>query len=198
MNPSCAPSAGRGGHRLAVPATLAALLLAHPGAAAVAQTPGPEEIREHLLQDWERQRSIVLEYVAAMPEEHFGFRPTPEVRSFSEQIEHIVRDNVAIAATAFDRGDRPDLGEADAYLSSKDALAGHVRAGYDYVLELLEEVSGEELLEEGVVFGRYRVPRWRALEGAHEHATWTLGQTIPYLRLNGVEPPPYVVFPSNR
>jgi len=155
-----------------------------------AQTP-----RELMVQDWERQRAIVVAYVEAMPEEYFGFRPTPEVRSFAEQIEHIVTDHVAIVATAFDRPDRPELGDPNRYLGEKQALLDHVRAGFDWVLRIVHEAPDAELHAEGLIFDRYRVPRWRALEGAREHGTWTLGQVVPYLRLNGVEPPAYQVFP---
>jgi uncharacterized damage-inducible protein DinB len=172
--------------RVAVSVLLTGLWAAH---GAGAQTP-----RELLVQDWERHREIVLAYVDAMPEEHFGFRPTPGVRTYAEQIEHIVTDNVSIVATVFGQDDRPDLGDPERYLAEKEGLRAHVRAGYAFVLQVIREASDEELAAPGEVFGRYRVPRWRALEGAREHATWTLGQTVPYLRLNGVEPPPYQVF----
>jgi hypothetical protein len=151
--------------------------------------------RDHIVADWERHRAIVVSYVEAMPEAVFGFRPTPEVRTFAEQIEHIVTDHVGIVGTVFHREDRPDLGHPERYLHEEEALLAHVHAGYDWVLQVLAEASEEEVLASGEVFGRYRVPRWRALQGALEHGTWTLGQTVPYLRLNGITPPPYVVFP---
>ncbi len=151
--------------------------------------------RDHVVADWERHRANVVNYVEAMPEDAFGFRPTPEVRTFAEQIEHIVTDHVGIVGTAFHREDRPDLGHPERYLHEKEALLAHVHAGYDWVLHVLAEASELEIFASGEVFGRYRVPRWQALQGALEHGTWTLGQTVPYLRLNGVPPPPYVVFP---
>lgn len=150
--------------------------------------------RGQMLVDWERHRGVVAAYAAAMPEEDLDFRPTPEVRTFAEQIEHIVRDNVRIAAMAFGRSDVPDSGDRQDYLSSSDALVAHVHQAYDWVIGMLREASAEELQASVVLFDRIRVPAWRALEGAREHATWTLGQTVPYLRLNGIEPPAYPVF----
>jgi hypothetical protein len=35
---------------------------------------------------------------------------------------------------------------------------------------------------------------WRWVSTALEHTTWTLGQTVPYLRANGVTPPQYLPF----
>ena len=34
-------------------------------------------------------------------------------------------------------------------------------------------------------------PAWRWLGLAHEHSSWTFGQVIACLRLNGVTPPSY-------
>jgi hypothetical protein len=173
------------------PALVLAVILAAslPPPPADAQTP-----RDQMLVDWERHRVVVAAYAAAMPEEHLDFRPTPDVRTFAEQIEHIIRDNVRITAMAFGRDDLPDFGDRERYLGSRDALVAHVHRGYDWVMEILREATDEELQASVVLFNRIRVPAWRALDGAREHATWTLGQTVPYLRLNGAEPPAYPVF----
>jgi hypothetical protein len=168
-----------------------ALVLAGPLAAACpAQAQSP---RDAVLRDWERNREAVLAFARAMPEESLAFRPTPEVRTYAEQIEHIVRDNVRILSMAFGR-ELPDLGEREVYLTRTDALVEHVQAGYDFVMNVIREASDETMAAEVTLFGRVRMPAWRALEAAREHATWTLGQTIPYLRLNGVQPPPYPMF----
>jgi hypothetical protein len=90
--------------------------------------------------------------------------------------------------------DVPDLGDRDHYLAHTDALAAHAEAGYAWALEVIRGLSDEEMHAPVTLFGRVRMPGWRALEAAREHAVWTLGQTIPYLRLNGVQPPSYPLF----
>lgn len=175
-----------GSAMLAVALTVPLLLGAPP---VEAQSP-----RDSMIRDWERSRDAVLAFAQAMPEEHLDFRPTPGVRSYAEQIEHIVQDNARIVAMAFGRDDLPDFGDRDEYLTRTEALVRHVETGYDYVMRAVREVSDEELAAEAVLFGRAHMPAWRALEAAREHATWTLGQTIPYLRLNGVQPPAYPIF----
>jgi hypothetical protein len=151
--------------------------------------------REVLIADWERSRDAVLAMVDAMPEAALGFRPTPDVRTFAEQIEHIVQDNVRITATGvLDGAGVPALEGQGAHLSSKAALRRFVEQGYAYTLDALAAQSEADLARTGLVFGRYEVPRWRALQGALEHATWTLGQLVPYLRLNGITPPGYQIF----
>jgi len=156
--------------------------------------------REALRRDLERDQRNLRAYVRAMPDSLFGFRPTSEVRSFAEQIEHAVLDNVNITSTAL-TGDtleweRPDRRR---YLSETEALLDLVDRSFEVVFRLLDGASDAELAALGEVFGRYRLPRWRAFQAAREHGTWTLAQTVPYLRLNGITPPSYEVFdPSTR
>lgn len=169
---------------------LAASLVAAGAAGAEAQVP-----RDLLRRDLERDRRNLRAYVRSMPDSLFSFRPTPGVRTFAEQIEHIVLDNANIVGTAL-LGDTVEWERPPraAYLSGKDALLELVDRGYGLILRLLDETPDPALEEDARVFGRYAVPRWRAFEAAREHATWTLGQTVPYLRLNGITPPPYEVF----
>jgi large conductance mechanosensitive channel protein len=43
-------------------------------------------------------------------------------------------------------------------------------------------------------FANMTKTNWRWVSTALEHATWTLGQTVPYLRANAVTPPQYLPF----
>jgi hypothetical protein len=66
-----------------------------------------------LLSDWQRNRSTVFSYIDAMPDSAMGFRPTPGVRTFAEQFDHIVTTNLDVAAIAW-RGLKasPRLGDS--------------------------------------------------------------------------------------
>lgn len=186
--------AGDGGRRRPGGAPLLALaLLAALSPEARGQVP-----RELLRSDLERDRRNLRAYVAAMPDSLLSFRPTPGVRTFAEQIEHAVVDAVNIVSTAV-RGDTLDwrraAGPGD--LADREALLELVDRGYAVLLRLLDETPDHALEAPARVFGRYHVPRWRAFQAAREHGTWTLGQTVPYLRLNGITPPTYEVFPPS-
>lgn len=164
---------------------------------AAAGTPGADAQvpKELLLGDLERDRRNVLAFIDAMPDSLLRFRPTPGVRDFTRQIEHICVDNMRIVSTALrDGADPPTLGDPALYLDDREALREWAARSFDWVIDVVRGTPEEELRGEGVVFGRYRMPRWRAVVGAREHAAWTLGQLIPYLRLNGIEPPTYELF----
>ena len=168
--------------------TLAAALTATLSSAAGAQALP----KATLLADWERDKGNVLAYVDAMPDSALKFRPTPGVRDFAEQIDHIVSTNLEVAARVL-RGasNIPALGDSTKFLKSKSALKAYAAATYDYVLTALREATPAQLLKESKLFGFPLAPAWRWLELSHEHSVWTLGQTIPYLRLNRVKPPAY-------
>jgi DinB superfamily len=145
-----------------------------------------------LLTDWQRNRSTVLAYIDAMPDSATGFRPTPGVRTFAEQFDHIVSTNLAVAAVAL-RGQKavPTLGDTAVYLHNKAALRRYAAVTYDYFLKAFQEAKPAQLARPVALFGQKPQPAIRLAALSFEHAVWTLGQVVPYLRLNGVTPPEY-------
>ena len=63
----------------------------------------------------------------------------------------------------------------------------------DHTLQMLRALSDAAMTEEITMFGN-KMPRYRALMELLDHFPWTLGQTVPYLRMNGVTPPEYTPF----
>jgi uncharacterized damage-inducible protein DinB len=168
-------------------ALCALLLSAGPVMAQAPGGPYPD-----LLADWQRNRSTVLAYIDAMPDSAAGFRPTPGVRSFAEQFDHIVTTNVEVAAVAL-KGLKaaPALGDSAKYLHDKAALRQYAASTYDYLLDAFQKATPAQLARRVAMFGQPPQPAIRLVALAFEHSVWTLGQVVPYLRLNGVKPPEY-------
>jgi uncharacterized damage-inducible protein DinB len=161
------------------------LLAALPLRAQTALTPDA-------LADWERNRATVLHYIDAMPDSATGFRPTPGVRSFAEQFDHIVTTNYEVAAIAI-RGleAAPPLADSTRYLHDKAALRHYADTTYGYLLAALRQATPARLRQPVALYGQPPQPAARLAHLAFEHSVWTLGQLVPYLRLNGVTPPEY-------
>lgn len=142
--------------------------------------------------DMERNREAVLAYIDAMPDSALGYRPTPGVRTFAEQFDHIVTTNLEVAAVAL-RGQKaaPALGDSTRYLHDKAALRKYAASTYDYYLKALQEAKPAQLGKRVAMYGQPPQPALRLAALSFEHAVWTLGQVVPYLRLNGVKPPDY-------
>jgi len=145
-----------------------------------------------LLADWQRNRTTVLAYIDAMPDSATGFRPTPGVRNFAQQFDHLVTTNLEVAAVAL-RGLKaaPTLADSAVYLHDKAALRRYAESTYDYLLDALRRASPAQLRRPVAMYGQPPQPAVRLAALSFEHSVWTLGQLVPYLRLNGVTPPEY-------
>jgi hypothetical protein len=145
-----------------------------------------------LAADWQRNRTTVLAYIDAMPDSATGFQPTPGVRTFAQQFDHIVTTNLEVAAVAL-RGLKapPSLGDSAVYLHKKAALRQYAESTYDYFLKALQQATPAQLSRPIAMYGQPPQPAVRLAALSFEHAVWTLGQLVPYLRLNGVKPPEY-------
>jgi hypothetical protein len=150
--------------------------------------------RDALIAVVEVHRGAVLRYIDAAPDSMLGFRPTKGVRTFAEQIEHAAGSDALIAHLAITGSAKvPAMGDSAVYLHDKVALKKYATAAMDHTLQMLKGVSDAAMAENIVQFGN-KVTRGRALMELLDHFPWTLGQTVPYLRLNGVTPPEYSPF----
>jgi uncharacterized damage-inducible protein DinB len=145
-----------------------------------------------LVADFQRNRDAVLAYIQAMPDSATDYRPTKGVRSFAGQFDHIVTTNLDVAAIAL-RGLKaaPALGDSTVYLHNKAALRRYAEATYDYFLKALQQATPAQLQRPVAMYGQPPQPAARLAALSFEHSVWTLGQVVPYLRLNGVTPPEY-------
>lgn len=172
------------------PAAALVLVLAAQSPAA-GQTP-----KDKLISDFERMRTNVLAMVDSMPAAGLRSAPTQGVRDFAEQIEHVVIGNVNLIASGID-ADRIPLGlDRDVYLDDKAELKRMVNVGFDRVRDMLEAMSEADLAAEGSLFGRVPLPKWQIVQAAYEHGIWTLGATVPYVRLQGGTPHSYGIVPG--
>jgi hypothetical protein len=174
-------------------ARVAALLVLLPltAAPAVAQDFIPKSA---LIAMVEVHKASLLRYVDAAPDSMLRYRPVPGVRTFAEQIEHAAWGNAYIAHTAITGSDKlPVMGDSAVYLKSKPALRTYAIAAMDHTIDMLRGLTDAQMTQEITQFGK-KLPRYRALMELLDHFPWTLGQTVVYLRLNGVKPPTYTPF----
>ena len=175
----------------AVRAVLLLALIAQ--SSALAQSP-----KEKYVADFERMRVSVLGMIDSMPAAGLRTAPTKGVRDFAEQIEHVVVGNVNLIASGID-ANRVPLGlDKEVYLNDKAELKRLVNVGFDRVRDMLSAMSQEDLAAEGRLFGRVPLPKWQIVQAAFEHGIWTLGATVPYVRMQGGTPHSFSIVPAAR
>lgn len=131
----------------------------------------------------------------AMPETGYGLKPTPQMRSFAEQLLHLADDNYIFTSAA--TGTKIPVGEGELEKisdKSKINVSKLVLASYDFVIDNVRKMSEAQLDETIKLFGRFDLSRRMALAKGFEHQVHHRGQTTVYLRLGGVTPPQEKLF----
>jgi len=133
---------------------------------------------------WESTRNLVIGIVEVMPEDKYDFRPTPSVRTFRDNVIHLVAENYLF----FGRVAGENLGKPAQNLKSRDELLKALRESYDYGAKVWAGLTEEKALEMIEVRGQ-KVQRWSAILGAIQDNMNHYGNLVVYIRLNGLVPP---------
>ena len=166
-------------------AGLAALVLQSGRAqdsAAPKTPPTPGQVYLHVWNDIGRKLIAMAE---EFPEDKYDFKPTPEVRTFAEQLLHAAASNVYVAKAANgEKAQFPDLKRED-YKTKASIVALLKQSVADGAAPL--KANGDEQ-------ARKRPSLW---VGFLEHAGEHYGQLVVYYRLNGIVPPESRPKPGN-
>jgi len=148
-----------------------------------------------LLDDWRHQRTHLLAVIDSATPTMMEFRTTKGVRTFAEQIDHTATVATAIVSLAvLDQPPPKSLaGDTAVYLHDRAKLRAQAEKQLDFVLAGLAAVTDDELGKEKAFAGG-SMPKWRWNLTALQHSAWTLGQLVPYLRMNGRVPPQFTPF----
>jgi hypothetical protein len=119
----------------------------------------------------------VLEMARDFPEDKYGFRPKPEMRTFGEVIVHILSGNVYAAKAG--RGEKASWDEVDpkTYPTKAQIVAAMEKSMTD-ATEVLKSAPDDH-------FKETLAPWVAVIEHAGEH----YGLLVAYYRLNGLVPP---------
>jgi uncharacterized damage-inducible protein DinB len=173
--------------RLSLLFTLLALMFAT--GSVFAQFTQPQMVGE-----WQRAKAYTKEYLDAMPADGYGFKPTPEIRSFAQQMLHLADANYFFASKG---SDKPSpLGQTSAEKTvpqTKEAVTKTVMESYDFAISALQGITPEQA-QQTQKFANQDFTRLGIFGKAFEHQTHHRGQTTVYLRLKGVTPPAEKLF----
>ncbi len=159
------------------------------------QTIHAQNSKDIMIKEWERAKIYTKEYLDAMPQDKYNLKPTPEMRSFAEQMLHLTDANYSFSTTVTGAKSPYGMGEAEKTADkSKENVTKIVMLGYDFVLESIKNTSPEQLNETVKLFGRFEMTKAMAFNKCFEHQTHHRGQTTVYIRLAGAKPPQEKLF----
>ncbi len=149
----------------------------------------------NLVADFERSKAMSLEYIDAMPEDQFSYKPTEGVRTFAAQMLHGAQGTIGLAANG--TGEAAIYGdiniEQEASFQSKSEVRRIVAESFDFAIAGIQNMDPSKL-DEVVVRGPYNVTRLGWIQKANEHVGHHRGQCAIYLRMQGITPPAYKLF----
>jgi uncharacterized damage-inducible protein DinB len=136
---------------------------------------------------YDRIKDYVIRSTDQMPDEHYGFRPTPEVRTYAQLLGHIITTQYMFCSDALGEKN-PASGDFEKTHTTKAALAEAVRASFKYCDRAYQLSDGELTTPRSFPKGRQSRPlELLILNIAHNNEHY--GNIVTYLRIKGFVPP---------
>ena len=155
--------------------------------------------QSEMVTEWQREKNYTRAYLDAMPSDGYGFKPTPEIRSFAQQMLHLSDANYLFTTLASGKDNsfgitlpNHNLLEKTIPLS-KDSVTKTVMDSYDWVIKTLQGMTPAQM-QETIKFRDKNITRSGMFGKGFEHQIHHRGQTTIYLRLKGVTPPGEMLF----
>ncbi|HMB91196.1 MAG TPA: DinB family protein [Rhodothermales bacterium] len=179
-------------------ATLSFAALPFAGSVAYAETAFTfAELVDSFSASWNRSKTYMLEVAEAMPADSYAYRPTPEIRSFAEQMLHVAASVYGFASVIKNEPIPVPQDQFNAAGKSKEVILTTLEQALDFAASAIVEISEERALETTPWGGRLydgmtEMPVFGVIRVLHDHTTHHRGQAIIYLRMQGIAPPTYV------
>ncbi len=143
---------------------------------------------------WHRHKMYTIRMVEAMPEKYFEFKPTPEIRSFSELVAHIVQTNYGFASMTTGEEVEPALMNLKG--KTKKEMIDVLSKSFDYGNLAAKNITNKQLTETRPWGNPLEQDTKRTKKEIfhilREHAAHARGAMTIYLRLKEIKPPQYI------
>ncbi len=135
----------------------------------------------------QRQSKNLVAAAEEMPEDKYGFHPTPAQMTFGHLVLHVARSNDHICSqiSGVAAPKREDAKDTD----PKAKLVAALKESFEFCSGTLAKVDDSRLGDEVTLFGHWKLSRAAAM--MELPADWAdhYGMAAMYLRLNGLLPP---------
>jgi len=150
-----------------------------------AQPPAPSLSKE-LAATFQRAATEIIDVAEVMPAEKYGYKPTPEISSFGDQLVHVAGITQRFIDTA--KGTKTEAAHHGAM--AKPEVIALLKTTFQNAQEMMAPLTDAQLLEP-VKFpiGDRTVTRATFWQGPLFQIRNHYGQLVVYLRMNGIVPP---------
>jgi uncharacterized damage-inducible protein DinB len=150
-----------------------------------AQTPAPSLAKE-IAAGFQRASGDILDVAEVMPADKYGYKPTPEMSSFGEQLVHVAGITQRFIDTA--KGTKSEAPHHAAM--AKPEIIELLKKTFQNAHDMMTPLTDAQLLEPvKFPFGDRTVTRATFWQGPLYQIRNHHGQLVVYLRMNGIVPP---------
>jgi uncharacterized damage-inducible protein DinB len=143
-------------------------------------------------------RRNLAEAAAAMPDTEYGFKPTPEVRSFGQIVGHVINANYFFCAQA--KGEKSPAAQDYEKVSDKATLVKAIDEALAYCDGAYADTTDAsfQTLVKVAAPSKEQTPRGMVLMFNTTHNQEHYGNLVVYMRLKGHVPPSTARAQANR
>jgi len=135
---------------------------------------------------FQRAATEIIDVAEAMPAEKYGYKPTPEISSFGDQLVHVAGITQRFIDAA--KGTKTDAAHHGAM--AKPEVIALLKTTFQSAQEMITPLTDAQLLEPvKFPFGDRTVTRATFWQGPLFQIRNHYGQLVVYLRMNGIVPP---------
>ena len=150
-----------------------------------AQTPTPSLTKE-LAASFQRASTEIIDIAEVMPADKYGYKPTPEIATFGDQLVHAAGIVQRFIDTA--KGTKTDAAHHGAM--AKPEVIALLKKTFQSAQEMIGALTDAQLMEPvKFPFGDRTVTRATFWQGPLYQIRNHHGQLVVYLRMNGIVPP---------
>lgn len=161
------------------------MLILGIAASSFAQT---DRVMDEARADYRSVRNYMLRSAEKMPDADYTFRPSPEVRSFAQQIAHVADDQYNLCAPVRGETRNARYQEIELTMKTKVQLVPALKKAFEYCDAAYDAVTSKNAAEV-VPFGKTTRTRLSMLNWNTWHTWEHYGNLVVYFRLKGMIPP---------
>lgn len=149
-----------------------------------AQAPDANPLSTGLKGSYNTIKNNILKAAEKMPEEHFGFKPMPDMQSFGQRLGHIADASIRSCASVKGEQKTPPAGTKTA----KAELIAALKETFTYCDSVMDSLTDADASKLASVGGRQST-KLQPLWGMVAHNNSIYGALAVYMRLKGIIPP---------
>jgi len=148
------------------------------------------DIGDAIDKNYARLERQLMEVAEAIPADRYSFRPTPQTRSFGEQLRHIGAVQWVVGAGLLSEHPPVDVGDGDSgplSMTSKPEIVKYILDSFSYLrgaIKLIDKSNALELIPHPFDPRNTRTERLALIVAYASHGWEHYGQMVVYQRIN--------------